>query len=60
MIESSELINALPRLRAVLKDFAKACRKKSPGGKKITKEEWEQIGIDAGILAKEVVLDALD
>lgn len=49
------IVAAFPDLLRVLGDFVRALRKDSPGGRKVTPEEWLQIGRDAGVLVENVL-----
>ena len=45
----------LADIAKLIKDVDKAARKDSPGGVKVTANEWLQIGIDAGFVVVDVI-----
>ena len=49
-----------PDLLALLHEVIDAARKNSPGGVRITPEEWLGIGEQLGILVTRVAADAVD
>lgn len=48
-----------PDLLAMLVRVAHALNKASPGGAKITKKEWAEIGEAAGVVALDIVSDVV-
>lgn len=59
-LTAAEALGHAPDLLALVREFIDATKRTSPGGRKITPEEWLQIGQDAGLLAVEVGKDAVD
>ena len=49
-----------PDLLALIREVVDAARKNSPGGVRITPEEWLGIGEEIGILVARVAKDAAD
>ena len=59
-ITPNETVARVPDFLAVVREVVQAARKFSPGGVKITPEEWLAIGEDLGILVLGVAKDAVD
>jgi hypothetical protein len=59
-LNEREALSHAPDLLGLVREFIEATKKNSPGGRKITPEEWLAIGQEAGILAVEVVKDVVD
>lgn len=59
-LTTGEAVAHAPDLLAVLRTAVRAARKDSPGGVRVTPEEWLAIGEEAGLLVVAVVADAVD